>query len=888
MLYKTKSRILPFLLIGALLLSVSFGGLSPARAAGADAKWQQVDSLLDHIAASYTDSADPWQVMDMTVYNEFMPAAAQQTSGSARQSFINSAVAAVDDKAVTNNDLAKYIITLKSIGVDAAKLYTPSGSDSRSVDATAKLRAVSITSLFEAPWALLAEMQGNLHLSDTQIRSLVQIIKDNQGNGLFGYQWDGVTYDDPDTAGTVLAALAPYYLAALDPWLVKDDVTAIVDKSLAELSSAQLASGSFGNSNTDAAVILGLLALGIDPDGDSRFIKGTNSLLDGLLSYALADESGFGWSDNSAINGLSSEQGFRALIATVAFKTNNNSAFNIYDFSANRLAAEARADDGQGTSESSDGGNPSSGTKITVYFTLQGLDSNGRETIWINKKAVSGLPDEATIADVIIKALEGTGYSQMNAARGYIKSVTTPAGVTLSEMQDPWPNSGWLFKINYQLPSAGIDSCRVENGDQILLYFTKDFTKDPDAGSYSESSAVAETEETNDDEAAEVAADNRLESFLTLIPEAVTKDGVTTYNVTAEQISAAVAKALNNTAEQLADPNEFAEFAGIIVTVDGTGLEKTAEVRVALDPAALGRENVSLRIITPDGAQVDCSAALLQEMGGLLQGEITVALLPGSLTVSIIRNDQPVDWHSRKNPLLLSLPGSAGQLLADKLNGGHLIARSWYKEGRVYGKVDGTGTYELKAATLRNFTDTVAPGMGEAADYLWERSVINGVDGGLFAPQLNVTRGEFITMLMRSLDSGSVPRSVGPAEQFSDVPEGSFCYDSLLKAKTLGITCGVGENRFEPDAAILRQDMFLMLYNAMEVWDLIVQAENSQEPDRFTDTAEIADYAKQAILTLMQNHTVGGADSGILQPQDTVTRAEAAQVIYNMLLKDAE
>ena len=122
---------------------------------------------------------------------------------------------------------------------------------------------------------------------------------------------------------------------------------------------------------------------------------------------------------------------------------------------------------------------------ITVYFTLKGLNDSNKEETWVNKKAVANIAKGATVSEVIIKALEGTGYTQKGAQDGYLESITTPNGFTLSEKHDGMMNSGWLYKVNSQLPTVGMDFYIVKNGDNILIYFTKDYTKDPDAGTVS-------------------------------------------------------------------------------------------------------------------------------------------------------------------------------------------------------------------------------------------------------------------------------------------------------------------------------------------------------------------------------------------------------------------
>ena len=92
-----------------------------------------------------------------------------------------------------------------------SKLY-PANSNTPFSNAQ-KLAGMDLTSggYYAAPYLLLANLQGNLQLTDGQITHLISLLKAGMGDGLFGYEWDGVTYSDPDTAGVALAALARFY-----------------------------------------------------------------------------------------------------------------------------------------------------------------------------------------------------------------------------------------------------------------------------------------------------------------------------------------------------------------------------------------------------------------------------------------------------------------------------------------------------------------------------------------------------------------------------------------------------------------------------------------------------------------------------------------------------
>jgi hypothetical protein len=154
-----------------------------------------------------------------------------------------------------------------------------------------------------------------------------------------------------------------------------------------------------------------------------------------------------------------------------------------------------------------------------------------------------------------------------------------------------------------------------------------------------------------------------------------------------------------------------------------------------------------------------------------------------------------------------------------------IIPRSWAKGDTLYGLVYSAGKYEAVAATPLNFTDTSGKWINPVARYLSARGVISGI----------------------------------------------------------------GDNKFAPEAEISRQDMFLMLYNAMEKLGLITTVADAEIDGilkGFTDAGEISDYARNAMATFVKAGIVNGKGNGVLDPKGTTTRAEAARIIYNMLQRD--
>ena len=410
--------------------------------------------LMDTIAAGYTETTDGWTAMDMAAYGRLDGKTAQLTDA-ARQNLLNLLIAEAAGENVTTSARARLEIVLRSIGADSTALY-PANSAAR-VDNAAVLAQSDFSSVdaYTAPYVLLAALQGNVKLTDKQVTALISALKNNMNGGLFSYEWGGVTYHDPDTAGAALAALAAYYGK-------RDDATAVVDAILAALPAAMDENGSFGSANSDAMAAIGLLALGKDP-AQLKTEDGV-SLVDGLLSYVNTETSSFQF--YGADNALATEQAFRALAALTKFYESGK-AYNVYDFSA-AAVTDGRAD-GSGSS-GTDIPEPS-GDEIRVKLSIRA------DSMWIDNCELK-LKDGATVYHALKAALEQNGMSAEGMEQGYVSSITKD-GYTLGAL-DKGPNSGWMYQVNGTLPQVTLTNYRLADGDTVLWYYTLDWKTDPD------------------------------------------------------------------------------------------------------------------------------------------------------------------------------------------------------------------------------------------------------------------------------------------------------------------------------------------------------------------------------------------------------------------------
>ncbi len=168
----------------------------------------------------------------------------------------------------------------------------------------------------------------------------------------------------------------------------------------------------------------------------------------------------------------------------------------------------------------------------------------------------------------------------------------------------------------------------------------------------------------------------------------------------------------------------------------------------------------------------------------------------------------------------------------------------------------------------------------KAVRFIAVRGITNGSGNGNYSPNAKLTRGEFLVLLMKAY---GIAQDENCSENFND--SGNNYYTNYLAtAKRLGITAGVGNNMFSPNNEITRQEMFTLLYNVLKIIDRLPDGNSGTSLSDFTDSREIDPWAIDAMMLLVETGTIEGS-AGMLFPTGTTTRAEMAQVLYNLLSK---
>jgi uncharacterized protein YjdB len=166
----------------------------------------------------------------------------------------------------------------------------------------------------------------------------------------------------------------------------------------------------------------------------------------------------------------------------------------------------------------------------------------------------------------------------------------------------------------------------------------------------------------------------------------------------------------------------------------------------------------------------------------------------------------------------------------------------------------------------------------DSIEALAARGAIQGVGDGLFNPGGEVTRAEFITMLMNAFDLADREAT----STLNDVEQGIWYYSAVAGAQKLGVVNGKEDGAFGVNDHITRQDMAVMAYRLIEILHAALPMDQSVSV--FADRADIAGYAAEAVAVMQQAGLLNGLDNGSFAPLGVATRAQAAVVIYRLLL----
>ena len=185
-----------------------------------------------------------------------------------------------------------------------------------------------------------------------------------------------------------------------------------------------------------------------------------------------------------------------------------------------------------------------------------------------------------------------------------------------------------------------------------------------------------------------------------------------------------------------------------------------------------------------------------------------------------------------------------------------------------------TGKVEVKATfmednSMLNFFYDVPNGayFYEAVKWAVDKGITNGLSDTMFGPYESCTRAQIVTFLWRAAGSPE-PKT---ASSFTDVPANAYYAKAVAWAVENGITNGMTETTFAPNATCTRGQSVTFLYRALKG--------TASGSANFTDVKSDAFYA-DAINWAVANNVTNGTSNTTFSPNADCTRAEIVTFLY--------
>lgn len=189
----------------------------------------------------------------------------------------------------------------------------------------------------------------------------------------------------------------------------------------------------------------------------------------------------------------------------------------------------------------------------------------------------------------------------------------------------------------------------------------------------------------------------------------------------------------------------------------------------------------------------------------------------------------------------------------------------------------GSGYYVLKD-NEKYFSDTKTHWGKNQIGILSAKEIIEGIGDYKYAPERTITRAEFIAMMMRNLGFTNQTST----NYFKDVTANDWYYHVVNVAKSMGVLPPTFNDKLKPNDPIVREEM---IYIAIECYKLNPNLKQVGPTALFyKDRSSVSPWAVENISKASELGIARGYEN-MITPKDTATRAEAAQILINLLDK---
>ena len=185
------------------------------------------------------------------------------------------------------------------------------------------------------------------------------------------------------------------------------------------------------------------------------------------------------------------------------------------------------------------------------------------------------------------------------------------------------------------------------------------------------------------------------------------------------------------------------------------------------------------------------------------------------------------------------------------------------------------GAYVLGTVDVKAFNDVKDDAFYKTAvDWAVENGVTSGVSDTLFAPDATCTRAQVVTFLWRAAGS---PEPTTTENVFTDVKSDAYYYKAVLWTLEKGITSGTSATTFAPEAVVSRAQVVTFQWR-------MADSAKANGTNNFTDVPADS-YYKDAVQWAVDNNITTGTSATTFAPNAGCTRGQIVTFLYRQLGK---
>ncbi len=171
----------------------------------------------------------------------------------------------------------------------------------------------------------------------------------------------------------------------------------------------------------------------------------------------------------------------------------------------------------------------------------------------------------------------------------------------------------------------------------------------------------------------------------------------------------------------------------------------------------------------------------------------------------------------------------------------------------------------------------------EGVSYCVENGLMAGCGNGIFAPGGTLSRSQLVQILYNKEGKPDFVKK----NDFTDIKPGAWYENAVLWAAEHDIVSGYGHGFFGPGDPVTREQAVTILYRYAQYQGVQIPPAQESALAGFRDAGKLSSWAKAPMEWAVSQGILSGKTGGLLDPQGSTSRAEAASLIQRFCEKMA-